>query len=81
MSIRGMEVTDTDRLIARKNKFSVTIVSILFPPIGYLMVKQYGLAVLCLITFGFFFLGILIVPLHTRQMINRARRRVDDAED
>lgn len=66
--------------IANKNKRVVLIASFVFPPLGYWLLgkRKYGL--LCLFTVGYFLLGFLLVPIHTRLLINRAQKVVGDAE-
>lgn len=73
------ERNKTER-IANKNKRVVLIASLVFPPLGYWLLgkRKYGL--LCLFTFGYFLLGFLAVPIHTRLLINRARKVVSDDE-
>ena len=64
-----------DQKVASKSRLVVVIVSFLFPPAGYWLVGRTGLALICLLTFGFAFTGIVIVPIHTWLIIGGARRR------
>lgn len=72
----GEEPNKTER-IANRNKTVVLLVSIVFPPLGYWLLgkRKYGL--LCLFTGFYFVLGFLIVPIHTRRLVSRARSVVN----
>ncbi|WP_251343639.1 hypothetical protein [Haloplanus halophilus] len=72
-----MEKNKTWR-IANRDKRIVLIASIAFPPLGYWLLGKRKYSVLCLLTFFYVFLGFIIVPVHTRILVNRARKIVDD---
>lgn len=59
--------------VARKDITTVVIVSLLLTPAGYWMVGKTGLAIINFLTFNYFLLGFIIVPLHTRKIIKDAR--------
>lgn len=59
--------------VARKDITTVMLVSFLLTPAGYWMVGKTGLAIVNFLTFNYFLLGFLIVPFHTRKIINDAR--------
>lgn len=60
--------------IANKNKTVALIASFVFPPLGYWLLGKRKYGVLCLFTLFYFFTGFLVVPVHTRILINRARK-------
>lgn len=59
--------------IARKNQTTVAIVSLLLTPAGYLMIGKTGLAIINFLTFNYFLLGFIVVPIHTWMIIGNAR--------
>jgi hypothetical protein len=63
--------------LARKDKATVAVVGFLLSPAGYIMVGKNILAVLNFITFNYFLLGFIIVPLHTTKIINDARKELE----
>lgn len=63
--------------VARKDGQTVMIVSFLITPLGYFMVGKLGLALLNLFTLNYFFLGPLVVPFHTRNIIRDARQELE----
>jgi hypothetical protein len=65
--------------VAGKDKTTVMLVSFLLTPVGYLMVDETMYAVINLLTGNYFFLGWLIVPFHTKGIIESARQELDQA--
>lgn len=59
--------------IAAKDKSTVMLVSFLLTPAGYVMVDKLALAIVNLLTFNYFFLGFIVVPFHTKSIIENAR--------
>lgn len=59
--------------IANKDTTTVMLVSFLLTPLGYYMVGKTGLAIINFLTLNYFLLGIIIVPLHTKKIIQDAR--------
>lgn len=64
-----------DQKTASRSRLVVAVVSFLFPPAGYWLAGRTGLALICLLTFGFALTGIIIVPIHTWLIIGGARKR------
>jgi hypothetical protein len=63
--------------IAGKDKSTVMLVSFLLTPAGYVMVDKLALAIVNLLTFNYFFLGFIIVPFHTKSIIENARGELE----
>lgn len=63
--------------IAAKDKSTVMLVSFLLTPAGYVMVDKLVLAIVNLLTFNYFFLGFIIVPFHTKSIIENAREELE----
>jgi hypothetical protein len=63
--------------IAGKDKSTVMLVSFLLTPAGYVMVDKLVLAIVNLLTFNYFFLGFIIVPFHTKSIIENAREELE----
>lgn len=63
--------------IASKDITTVIVVSLLLTPAGYWMVGKTGLAIINFLTFNYFLLGFIIVPLHTRKIIKDARMELE----
>ena len=59
--------------IANKDVTTVMAVSFLLTPLGYYMVGKTGLAIINFLTFNYLLLGIILVPLHTKKIIEDAR--------
>lgn len=66
--------------LARKKKGVAGVLGFLLGPLGYVYVGKWGLALICLLTFNYALLGIVIVPIHTRRMIESARQELEAAE-
>lgn len=62
--------------IARKDQTTVAIVSLLITPVGYLMIGKTGLAIINFLTFNYFLLGFVVVPIHTWKIIGNAREEL-----
>lgn len=59
--------------IANQDITTVVLVSFLISPIGYYMAGKTGLAIINFFTLNYFLFGVIIVPLHTRKIIQDAR--------
>jgi hypothetical protein len=62
--------------IANKDKTTIILVGILLSPVAYYMVGKTGLALLNFITFNYFLLGPIIVPIHCNKIINDAEEEL-----
>lgn len=65
-----------DLRTARRSRVSAILLALLFSPLAYLYLRRYWWALLNLLTFNFFFLGVIAVPLHSLFIIDQARDRV-----
>lgn len=64
------------RTLAEKSSILAVFLGLLVPPIAYVYIGKYRLAALNFITMNYFMLGIVIVPLQTRNTIVDARREL-----
>jgi uncharacterized membrane protein YvbJ len=65
--------------VAAKSKLTVMIVGILISPAGYWMVGKKALSIINLLTLNFFFLGLIIVPIHCYVIIGNAQKELQRA--
>lgn len=65
--------------LARKSKGVALLGSILIPPLGYVYVNEGALAIINLLTLNFLFFGFIVVPVHTTDKIETARRELNEA--
>lgn len=63
--------------IACKDIRTTMAIGFLLSPAGYWMVGKVGLAIINFLTFNYFFLGIVLVPLHVRNIIQEARDELE----
>ena len=63
--------------IAAKDKSTVMLVSFLVTPFGYVMIGKIGLAAINFITLNYFLFGFIIVPFHTKGIIESARDELE----
>jgi hypothetical protein len=82
--LQGQESHDTEKSlansrirelqrIARKDKGIVMLVSFLLSPLGYVLVGRWGLAIVNFLTLNYLLLGVILVPFHTKSIIENAR--------
>lgn len=69
---RGTELQR--RRLAYKSPILAIFLGIFLPPLAYVYVGKYRLAVLNVITLNYFLMGIVVVPIQTRNAIIKARR-------
>ena len=62
--------------LAQKDTTIAVLLGLLLTPGAYIYVDRTWLAVINFLTFNFFLLGFIIVPFHTRGMINDARQEL-----
>lgn len=65
--------------IARQSTGTIGLVGFLFPPAAYFLINKMGLAIACLLTANFLFLGHLITPFHARGIVKSARQQLEQA--
>ena len=58
--------------IAGKNTSTIILVSLFVTPLGYWMLGKTGLAIVNFVTFNYFLLGPIVVPIHCYQIIQNA---------
>lgn len=75
-----VELSDTRkaelRKLANKSPIAAVILGLFLPPISYVYIGKYRLAVLNLVTLNYLMLGVVIVPIQTRNAIINARREL-----
>lgn len=64
------------RSLADRSPIVAVFLGIFLPPVAYVYLGKYRLALLNLFTLNYFLLGIVIVPLHARSTIINARRQL-----
>lgn len=64
------------RTLADKSPIVAVFLGLFVPPMAYVYIGKYRLAALNFITMNYFMLGIVIVPLQTRNTIIDARRKL-----
>lgn len=78
MPVAGLsEVRQAElRTLADKSPILAVFLGLFVPPIAYVYIGKYRLAALNFISMNYFMLGIVIVPLQTRNTIIDARRKL-----
>lgn len=64
------------RTLADRSPYVAVFLGLFVPPIAYVYIGKYRLAALNFITMNYFMLGLVIVPLQTRNTIVDARREL-----
>lgn len=59
--------------VAAKDTTTAILLGIFISPLGYIYAGSWAWAAINFITFNYLLLGIILVPIHTRQMILNAR--------
>lgn len=67
------------RKVADRNVIVGMFLGFFLPPLAYVYVGRYRLAIINLLTLNYLLLGLIIVPLQTRSAINNARRELTAA--
>lgn len=62
--------------LASKDKTTIAVIGFLISPIAYWMIGKKALAVINLLTFNFFLLGPIVVPIHCYSMISDAEEEL-----
>lgn len=74
------ELTDAEKAALKKRAYRspmlAAFLGFFLPPIAYLYIGKFRLAVLNLITLNFLLLGFIIVPLHARSAVKQARKEL-----
>lgn len=65
--------------LANKDVTGVLLVGFLLSPVAYLMVGRVGLAVLNFLTFNYFLLGPIVVPVHCHKLVTDAEQELREA--
>jgi len=59
--------------VAQKSPVVAALLGLLISPLGYYYVGRTGLAIINLLTLNFLLLGVIVVPIHSRKIINDAQ--------
>lgn len=62
--------------VANKDTTAAVLVGFLLSPVAYLMVGRVGLAIVNFLTFNYFLLGPIIVPIHCMKIIQDAEKEL-----
>jgi len=64
--------------VAERKKMTAALLGVLVSPAGYYYAGSLKWTLINLLTLNYFFLGLIIVPLHSMKMIDDAREKLDE---